>query len=319
MINILQKARDLKHRRYLESLNAQRAKQAQNIRSSQGFKDIYSSLSSTFTIPFLPNGHKIWAIAMVKNEADIIEQTVTHLFHQGIDAALIVDNDSTDDTYEVLERLSEKYPIYLGRDREKAYYQSEKMTWLADQVVNVGAEWVIPFDADEFWYGVRQPLGTLLRKNTSSVLYAPIYNQFPLEQGSWALDSQPHAEGKICFRAFEGAVIEMGNHSVLRPGLPANGEIAILHRPWRSFEQFKRKLSEGAQSLSLTDIAAEKGYHWRALGQYSDQELEDVWNKLISGEDVPDALAWRPTGTLRPLKAEVPGSWSDLGISNQDL
>lgn len=67
---------------------------------------------------------------MVKNEADIIEQTIRHLLNQGVEHILVADNGSTDGTYELLQELSKSLPVHVIQDREVAYYQSEKMTWL---------------------------------------------------------------------------------------------------------------------------------------------------------------------------------------------
>lgn len=102
---------------------------------------------------------------MVKNEADIIEQTIRHLLNQGVEHILVADNGSTDGTYELLQELSKSLPVHVIQDREVAYYQSEKMMWLADQVTEAGAEWIVPFDADELrscqFTGATNKYGTL--------------------------------------------------------------------------------------------------------------------------------------------------------------
>ena len=147
MINIL---KSLKHQLFLLKINHDNKREAIALRESAEFKERYASLNKTFTHTVLPSGPFIWGITMVKNEADIVEQTIRHLLGQGVDHILAADNGSSDGTYEILLELSKILPVHVIQDRELAYYQSEKMTWLADRVMEAGAEWIIPFDADEF-------------------------------------------------------------------------------------------------------------------------------------------------------------------------
>src|SRR5688572_466349 len=87
---------------------------------------------------------------MVRDEADIIEWTVLHMLGQ-CDQVIVTDNGSTVGTREILDAL-----VYLGNltiieDPEPAYYQAHKMTGLAHRAREMGATWVVPFDADELW------------------------------------------------------------------------------------------------------------------------------------------------------------------------
>src|SRR4051812_15863371 len=92
---------------------------------------------------------------MVKDEADIIGRSIDNLFAQGVDLVVVADNGSLDGTRKVLlERDPEK--VILIDDDEVGYYQSQKMTRLAHIArEKLDADWVIPFDADEFWLAAR--------------------------------------------------------------------------------------------------------------------------------------------------------------------
>lgn len=96
----------------------------------------------------------VWAVTMIRDELDIIEHTLRHMASEGVAGIIVADNLSTDGTWEWLNDNDATFPcqIRLQRDEEVGYYQSRKMTALAQQAFELGAEWVIPFDADEFWF-----------------------------------------------------------------------------------------------------------------------------------------------------------------------
>ena len=53
----------------------------------------------------------IFAVMMVRNEADIIRVNILHHLAQGVDHFLVVDNGSSDETVEILTRLAERLPF----------------------------------------------------------------------------------------------------------------------------------------------------------------------------------------------------------------
>lgn len=91
------------------------------------------------------------AITMVRDEEDIIDWTLQHLLEQGIDHIIVADNLSVDKTPWKLAALASTGRVTVIQDEEPGYYQDEKMTRLAHMAANdFGAEWVVPFDADEY-------------------------------------------------------------------------------------------------------------------------------------------------------------------------
>lgn len=304
--------KQVKHRIFMAQRNIRTTRTARSTLRSTEFSGIYSRLTNTFDIPPLPQVQGIWGVAMVKNEADIIESSLRHLVHQGVKHILVVDNGSTDGTYALLQQLKEELPLSVGNDREPAYYQSEKMTWLAHQAQKSGATWVIPFDADEFWYGIDGSLAQALEEAKTQVEVAHLYNAFPARTGGYVLDTCRHADSKVCFRSWDNAVLGMGNHTVLRPGDSGQTQVAIVHLPWRSQEQLHRKLAQGAKALELTNLPEDLGYHWRANGQLSSEDIECIWDALVEGRSVPNSLSWRPVGKLLPLGENIPPDFAEV-------
>lgn len=89
---------------------------------------------------------------LAKDEADIVEDTVRHLLAE-VDRVIVADNLSTDGTREILARLAEREPaLAVLDDEEVGYWQSRKTTALAMRALDEGHRWVVPSDADEFWY-----------------------------------------------------------------------------------------------------------------------------------------------------------------------
>jgi glycosyltransferase involved in cell wall biosynthesis len=87
---------------------------------------------------------------LVKDEADIIGTTVPHLL-ASVDEVIVSDNGSTDRTLLELAEIGDGR-ITIFRDEEVGYYQSRKMSALADAARSRGHEWVLPCDADEIWH-----------------------------------------------------------------------------------------------------------------------------------------------------------------------
>ena len=119
---------------------------------------------------------KIIGIAMVRDEADVIRLSVRHHLALGLDGVLVVDNGSSDDTPRLLEQMRR------GDDRIEwsadagPYHQAEILTALAREAVRRGADWVLPFDADEFWWVRGGDLRAVLAGSPAGALRAPVVN-----------------------------------------------------------------------------------------------------------------------------------------------
>ena len=132
---------------------------------------------------------RIFGLIMVRNEADILRVNVLHHLSQGVDRFLVVDNGSSDDTARILEKVSREAPLEW-ESFDGPYHQSRITTALAQEAYLQGADWVIPIDADEFWWAPEGNLRDVLSETSADVLRADVVN---FVQRSDQLERSPEA------------------------------------------------------------------------------------------------------------------------------
>jgi glycosyltransferase involved in cell wall biosynthesis len=226
----------------------------------------------------------IVGVSMVRDEADIIGITIDNLIRQGVDRFLVLDNGSIDDTRAILERFPQ---VSVTDDPERGYYQSRKMSALAEDARCIGATWVVPFDADEMWIAPpgRGRVAEVLEQTPASVVWANTFEHPPITpplSPYRALHRKRHR--KVAFRPKAGVTVAQGNHDVSVKGPRAEG-LEIREFQYRTFEQFKRKVRNGKAAYDATDLPAGEGAHWREFGAMTDCELVDAWESMVSRND----------------------------------
>ncbi len=240
---------------------------------------------------------EVWAVSMVKDEADVVVGTLQHLADEGVDGILVADNASTDGTRDLLAGLELPCRLEVVDDPEVGYYQSEKMSRLADQAHELGAVWVVPFDADEVWYAPVDRLAEVLRSIPEPYNVAPaqLWDHYstaidppeghPFETIVWRQPS-PGALPKVALRWAPGSTIFQGNHgaAIVGGNVETHGRLEIRHFPYRSAAQFVRKAKNGAAAYAATDLHPTQGAHWRQYGalldRFGEEALEDVFREF---------------------------------------
>ncbi len=254
---------------------------------------------------------------MVRNEEDIIRTTISHMLAQGLDRVLVSDNLSTDSTPHVLHDLARQDPrVLLVTDTLDAYHQDHKMTLLARYASRAGADWLVPFDADELWFAestsvaqhlrdlgaAPRPVGTVRAWWHDCVTLARPEQDW--RAADFLLNATPAPLMKIAVRAHPLVRINFGNHSAARAGDQADG-LHIAHAAYRSPKQLAGKVRRGSSALELADRASGYGGHWRRLATLSDQQIDALWAQAQSGTALPDI----PLNTGGPLIRCRPLEW----------
>ena len=247
---------------------------------------------------------KVWAVSMMRDEEDVAYHVLQHLHEERVDGIIVADNRSTDGTRDELERAKRDFRcrIMIVDDPVVAYLQAEKMTRLAALAAEQGADWIVPFDADELWVSRQAHLGETLRKlhHSVNVAQSMMVNHFATDRDDLS-DPNPftrlrwrHPEwnpmGKVAFRWREGARLEQGNHEVHWDGdrTVLEGDLLIHHFPARSGEHLTRKARNGAEAYRAADLPDDMGAHWRQWGDLLDANPNAMHEVFAEHYTYPD-------------------------------
>lgn len=226
---------------------------------------------------------KIAGVVTTFNEVDIIAASVLHMRRQGVDRIYAADA-STDGTYELLKALD----VDVERDTESCHRQPLWTSRLAERAILEDADWVVPFDADEFWFATDGgTLGQLLATTPPevSVLYGAMWHYHDFE---WRQPA-PKPHPKVIVRGIPGVVFANGNHNATIPGEQRHGWVEVREVQYRGFRHFARKIKERTATLDPT-LPAGEGTHQTQYAGWSEIELEPVWKDLAAKATVRDPL-----------------------------
>ena len=90
-------------------------------------------------------------IAIFKNESHILKEWIEHYLNQGVDKFFLIDNDSTDEYYSILEPYITSGKVDVVKDNKKHAQEELYNKYFLNKCKKY--EWVIVCDLDEFIYG----------------------------------------------------------------------------------------------------------------------------------------------------------------------
>lgn len=298
---------------------------------------------------------KVFGLMMVRNEADILRVNLLHHFSVGIDRFLIVDNGSTDGTDRILRDFTSDGYLEWRRD-DGPYRQAEITTELAREAFRQGADWVIPIDADEFWYAPDGDLRAVLEKSTSGAIQIEVLNFIqqrdqidatpeglllmtrrvplpvgPLERVKHLVETRQNSyvemmySPKFISRPSEAIEIAMGNHGVtgVRGAVEVSGEIVCLHAVLRSKSVLESKVEQGERVAEL-GLAPEQGWHVRRWTRLAEEGgLDDEWRANSYAGDCLDVYGAPHAVVYDPKLRDLVAGWieragADTGIEGVD-
>ncbi|HEY3148308.1 MAG TPA: glycosyltransferase family 2 protein [Dongiaceae bacterium] len=94
---------------------------------------------------------KTGAIAIVRNAVDLAPLAALHHHLLGAETVWVIDNGSSDGTYELLRALAQRVPgLRVDRD-DGPFDQARMATEMANALLRTGHRLIVPFDSDECW------------------------------------------------------------------------------------------------------------------------------------------------------------------------
>jgi glycosyltransferase involved in cell wall biosynthesis len=247
--------------------------------------------------------HSIAAVVGVRDEVELIEPCICHLYASGIESVVVVDNNSSDGTEIVLDRLAAIGKIRLlraaaGQLPDVQYFM--RGIELARSAFS--PEWILIQDADEFWIHRSGNLAQLVSNAHGDVLLVDRFNAClsdrlaseldrfqesalrkldifvqSLRLSRNMMDTQPHIPWiagkpgeKVIARAAAIAGVSAGGHGIIG----VNGEqltpsrvsdAVIVHIPFSTETRFRRKIENVRDVMSTYPqlFSGEAGWHWR--------------------------------------------------------
>lgn len=256
---------------------------------------------------------KIAGLAMVRNEADIIESFVRYNL-KFLDEIIIVLHSPLDDTPRIVAQLkAEGLPLVIEHNNELGFNKSDWMNKVARDVLSARqADFLFMLDADEF---IKSPSRAYLDEAISAIpvgataalkweSYVPTPNDISTErnvikriQHRSAKEGSAVCKVTLCKRFADdiSLTIADGNHAVLRGqgavqrpvSHVAFRGISLAHFPVRSESQMVSKALIGVWSRWLENGSVDKSMkisnHWLHFyqelmngGQLSSERLHDI-------------------------------------------
>ena len=207
---------------------------------------------------------KVVLTLLVRDEADIVDAHLAFHFAAGVDFVIATDHRSGDGTSEILERYAREGVLHVIREESQVARQAEWQTRMARlAATDHDADWVIPSDADEFWW----PRAASIPEALASVpaeygVARALTRNFvpPYDDHGWfgdrmtlrlATPAPINDPGtpfrpvvKVAHRGHPSVHVAGGGHQVFglpRPLFTDWNPLEVLHFPLRSREQYARK------------------------------------------------------------------------------
>jgi Glycosyl transferase family 2 len=209
---------------------------------------------------------KLVMTLLVRDEADIVDAQLAFHLNAGVDQVIATDHRSEDGTTEILARYAREGWVHHIRESNVEYREAEWRTRMARlAATELGADWVIHSDADEFWWPRAGDLkGALATVPPRFGLVRAFWRPFVLrpDDGGFFAESmtvrlRAHAaindpstqfrpNSKAIHRADAAAIVGGGSHAI--SGMDARAvpnwhPVECLHFPLRSLRQVQRKAS----------------------------------------------------------------------------
>jgi hypothetical protein len=201
----------------------------------------------------------------IRDEGDVLEANLRFHHALGVDHFVVTDNGSTDETVGILRRYAEA-GLMTVIEAPNTDYREQGAQWMTKMArlaaTELGADWVVHADADEFWWPIEGSLKETLDavRDPYGVLMAPRCEFIgrPDGPGSFAdrltiRETRARYQPKVAHRADPDVVsIDRGPHDVAAVG-PSGDVTETIRPPGRPVHRVIRNRELGADSWPEDD------------------------------------------------------------------
>ena len=227
-------------------------------------------------------------IATVINEADIIGISCEHLLASGVDHIYISLMPSTDSTEKILRGIDH---VTVIPDDTPYHDQPARTGELAALAASEGANWILPFDADEFIYPVAHESINAAFVSVPEGVNKLVINRWLHRDWNWRhlpCERLP----KVAWRTGFPTVCHPGNHDVTIRGGALLDVFRMRELQFRSYEHIARKCQERVRYIDPS-FGPERGAHQRYLAALPEDKLKAAWSAMQAIPSVFDPIPVR--------------------------
>lgn len=227
-----------------------------------------------------------------RQESDVLEENIKHHIEQGVDGFIITSHITIKENREVCDRYAD-FIIEVYEEKNKNFSQDLWRTRMAKRAYLANAQWVIPADTDEFWYGLQ-----FLKKisiSINSVICLNIWNHIPditindkqifCRSDIPFYGTEQSKLAKVIHRSLKNTTIPYCSHRAINPGgkLINPVDIYMHHYPIRGWERFVLKAKTGKLVVPpITNTHKSGRSRWRQLLlQGGDEALREWYNDFL--------------------------------------
>ena len=245
----------------------------------------------------------IIATYLVKNDSDVLRDSIEFHLNNGVDALIVTENNSSPETAHILDSFKQ-YIITRIDEPAVNYDQGKWVTRMAHIAALQLPDWIFHCDADELWCGL-----DVLNDYDAHVVHTQCWHNYlpysidefeinkavfyekPIKK-SWFGDGM-QAQRKVIHKPNSEIKIQQGNYQIIGHGgkLPIC-PITIRHYPVRTYEQFKQKTIVGGKAYEKSDLPEWMGSQWRRWYQeYKEGKLFKTYESfLATPNNIKEAL-----------------------------
>ena len=289
---------------------------------------------------------RIAAVIGVRDESELIEALISHLYGIGVTKFVVCDVASRDGTREKLQHFESRdfRVVDVARNESQDMWRQR----MAATINGLDADWVLPIDADEFPLPMGGDIRPLLAGTDADVLILRRYNvvaggdgfhmPLPCNPGSYEkidlfatappdfrarLAADPALawirfvpKPKVAVRpavvmSVRDAVHDIIHHPGRNPVRAVSANIILAHVALSSYRRFARKIENIREVFQIYDGSLDPGFgwHWKRWLELAERgELETEFaNSRLAASEIARLKAEGVIRTAADILADVQG------------